>query len=301
MALGLPQSGTRQTGSQAIAQNAISSMTTADLELADKLTFVQIIENLFNLGATKLVEKNTRESAANQALGTLLRGIGVGLVGAFTLGSSFASTLSESFASKDFAGDQAEIDTMKEYRDHAKARATTTNAEASSLDDKKSLDKMQKKRMERLSNQQDFKEENLETKRTLDDEEMSDQGLIELSKEADSEQAENLAEHLDDLISKKEASLTSKREMASRKGQRVASVLQGIGGIGDGVLQSLSAESTQKAGEKDAAKAAAMSAQGMASANENQLGSQVSEAIRAAIQAPETNVSIAQGDNLSGG
>ena len=264
MALTLPQSDSIQVGNQAIAQVAISEMTSACLTLGIVLTKLFEVENLFNLTATKMVEKNTREAAEKQALSTLLRGIGTGVMGLFTMGSSFASPISESLNSKGLAADEAELNTMKEYRDAVKGPSKDVERGVTIIDDEQSLGEMQKKRMERLSRQQDFKEEDLSKVRALDDRELSDEGLFELSKNADSEEAEKLGDHLDMLIKKKEASISNQRDMAYRKGENIGRALQGIGQISDGALQGGSAGPSEQAGKNEAAKAVAQATQGMA-------------------------------------
>lgn len=299
MALGLPQSDHIQVGNQAIAQISISKLSVECVALGIVLTKLFQVENLFNRQATEMVAENTREAASKQAISTLCRGIGAGVIGLFTLGGSFASPIAESMASKGLVDEQAEIDTMKEYRDLAKSPLAATDPKVTNEVPEKSLDAMQKKRMDRLSTQQDYKKEDLKNKRTLDDREMSDEDLIKLAKGADSEAVEALTDHLDELISKKESSMMTKRDMAYRKGDNVARALQGTGAILDAVAQGIGADYYQESGKYDAAKSVAASTQSMAASSESDLGSQIADAIRTAISAPETNVAIAQGDRLS--
>lgn len=284
--------GKVQIGNEAAAASAINKLRAADLYLSSILSKLFRVENEFNTVATQAVAESTRKAADNEAWKTMTDAIATGLGGVFQIGGAICATAVEHFSNQSLEADKQEINTIREYRKTVDER--DPSQAVSNKNPNQERDAAQAKQMKKLTAQEDFREMKLEEeKHNIAGQKLSDKSVIE---NATKKEAEELKDHLDNLISKKEDALAGKRNANNRKGDAYRQVIGSVGQIAASGSQGAGVYYQQAAGEQQANRAVAQSALQTVQATMNDYNSQASSKLELAYRLSEILVNISQGD-----
>lgn len=284
--------GKVQIGNEAAVASAINKLRAADLYLSAILSKLFRVENEFNTVATEAVAESTRKAADNESWKTLTDAIARGLGGVFQIGGAASALFMERSSNQSLNADKEEINTIREYRKAVEERGPSQIA--SNENPNQERDTAQAKQMKKLTAQEDFREMKLEEeKHNIAGKKLSDKDVIE---NATKEKAEDLKNHLGNLISKKQDALQQQQSANINKADRLRQVVGSIGEIAASGSEGAGVYYQQAAGEQQANRAVAQSALQTAQATMNDYNSQVSSKLELAYRLSEILVNISQGD-----